>query len=144
MTEQFPEVAAVEMSGAEVRDRFKRGRTIVARYSMEAPRHGRGDPVKVRAFARFTVCAIGTGRGPDVVVAYGEGREVAIPSWALHAWEVAEPAGVAALRSGWSDERVVDEVMILLDPWTSPADAILSVATASGRTPADVRAVVEG
>ena len=72
----------VEMSGQEIRSRLKRGDTLVAQYSMELPAYPRGEPLQVKRGEEFLVSAIGSGKGPDEVVALGAmGRDISIPPW---------------------------------------------------------------
>ena len=75
------------MSRKEIRSRVKRGDTLVAQYSMEMPAYPRGEPIQVKRGDEFTVSAIGSGKGPDEVIALGR-SDISIPPWHLANFDV--------------------------------------------------------
>jgi len=83
----------VMMSGQEIRARLKRGDTLVAQYSMEVSPYPRGEElVKVKRGEQFVVSAIGSGKGPDEVVALGaRGRDISIAPWYVANFDVLPP-----------------------------------------------------
>ena len=91
------------MTGSEIRALVKRGDMLTSKYDMQLPRYpggGRSPYVQVLKGEQYTVSAIGSGAGPDEVIAFGPGgKDISIPPWHVHNFDVSSWSGVQGDRS---------------------------------------------
>ena len=70
----------IMLTGQEIRDRLGRGDTLTARCNITISEYPGGHPLRVKKGEQFIVSCIGSGRGPDEVIALG-GEDLSIPPW---------------------------------------------------------------
>ena len=70
----------IMLTGQEIRARLGRGDTLTARCNITIDEYPGGDNLRVRKGEQFMVSCIGSGRGPDEVIALG-GKDLSIPPW---------------------------------------------------------------
>ena len=82
------------LSGEQVRNMVRRGDTVIVKEPMSLSNYSNypANYIDVKPGDEFTVSAVGSGSGPDDVIAFGRRGDVIIPPWYLSNFEVVRVA----------------------------------------------------